>query len=126
MDQTHDSQAPQAFYTRQGAGGIRSWIFTLDHKRIGMMYLVSILTAFFLGGILAVLMRTGLLGPRPGIMDAETYNRTFTLHGAIMIFLFIIPVWAGFGNYIVPLQVGALDMAFPRINALSFWVVPRN
>ena len=103
--------------------GIRSWIFTLDHKRIGMMYLVSILTAFFLGGILAVLMRTELLGPRPGIMDAETYNRTFTLHGAIMIFLFIIPgIPAALGNFVLPMMLGAKDVAFPKMNLGSYYL----
>jgi len=105
------------------AHGFRSWLFTLDHKRIGVMYLVSILTSFLLGGILAVLMRTELLGPSPGIMDAETYNRVFTLHGAIMVFLFIIPgIPAALGNFILPIMLGAKDVAFPKMNLGSYYL----
>ena len=100
--------------------GIRSWLLTLDHKRIGVMYLVAILTSFFLGGIFALLVRTELLTPGQTIVDADTYNRMFTLHGAIMIFLFIIPgIPAALGNFILPLQLGAKDVALPRLNLAS-------
>ena len=85
--------------------GLRSWIFTLDHKRIGVMYLFSILTFFFIGGILAILVRTELLGPQRTIMSAAAYDRVFTLHGAIMIFLFIIPgIPAALGNFLLPVM----------------------
>ena len=105
------------------AHGLKSWAFTLDHKRIGIMYLVSILGAFLLGGILALLMRTELLGPRPTIMGAETYNRVFTLHGAVMIFLFIIPgIPAALGNFILPIMLGAKDVAFPKMNLGSYYL----
>ncbi len=103
--------------------GFRSWAFTLDHKRIGIMYLVSILSAFLLGGVLAILIRTELLGPRPGIMNAETYNRIFTLHGIVMIFLFIIPgIPAALGNFVLPIMLGAKDVAFPKLNLGSYYL----
>ena len=103
--------------------GLRSWIFTLDHKRIGVMYLVSILASFVLGGLLAGLIRTELLGPTRTIMSAESYNRTFTLHGAVMVFLFIIPgVPAALGNFVIPLMLGAKDLAFPKMNLASYYL----
>jgi cytochrome c oxidase subunit 1 len=103
--------------------GLRSWLTTLDHKRIGVMYLVLTLTAFFLGGVFALLIRLELLTPGPTIMDAMTYNRMFTLHGVIMIFLFMIPAIPGiFGNFFIPLMIGAQDVAFPRINLLSVYL----
>jgi len=103
--------------------GIRSWLFTLDHKRISVLYLVSILSAFFLGGVFALLVRTELLTRGRTIMDAETYNQMFTLHGAIMIFLFIIPgIPAALGNLVLPLMLGAKDVAFPRLNLASWWL----
>ena len=106
--------------------GFMSWATTVDHKRISIMYLVSILASFFLGGILALLVRTELLGPAKTIMDAKTYNQTFTLHGAVMIFLFIIPgIPAGLGNFVVPMMLGAKDVAFPKLNLASYylWVI---
>ncbi len=103
--------------------GLKSWLFTLDHKRIGVMYLWSIMFAFLLGGLFAMLLRLELLTPRRTIMDAETYNRVFTLHGAIMVFLFIIPsIPAALGNFVLPLMLGARDVAFPRLNLASYWV----
>jgi cytochrome c oxidase subunit 1 len=103
--------------------GWRSWVFTLDHKRIGVMYLVSILAAFLLGGILAMLIRTELLTPQRTIVDADTYNQIFTLHGAVMIFLFIIPgIPAALGNFVLPMMIGAKDVAFPRLNLMSYYL----
>ncbi len=103
--------------------GIMSWLFTLDHKRIGILYLVSVMFFFFVGGVLAMLLRLELLSPGQDIMDAETYNQFFTLHGAIMIFLFIIPsIPAILGNFVLPLMLGAKDVAFPRLNLASWWV----
>lgn len=101
--------------------GFRSWAFTLDHKRIGVMYLVSILSSFLLGGVFAILIRTELLTPTETIMKADTYNQVFTLHGAVMIFLFIIPgIPAALGNFVLPIMLGAKDVAFPRLNLFSY------
>ena len=103
--------------------GLRSWIFTLDHKRIAIMYLFSILTAFFLGGFFAMMIRTEHVKPSHTFMNAETYNRVFTLHGAIMIFLFLIPSMSAiFGNFALPMMLGAKDLAFPKLNLASYYV----
>jgi len=106
--------------------GILSWVFTLDHKRIGVMYLISIMAALGLGGALAMLIRTELAAPGQTIVDEDTYNQLFTLHGAVMIFLFIIPgIPAALGNFVLPIMLGAKDVAFPRLNLFSYhlWVV---
>jgi len=106
--------------------GILSWLLTLDHKRIGVMYLGCVLTAFLLGGVFALLLRTELLTPGRTIVDHDTYNQLFTLHGAVMVFLVIIPgIPAALGNFILPLQLGAKDVAFPRLNLASWylWVI---
>ncbi len=103
--------------------GIRSWLVTLDHKRIGVMYLGAVLFAFFLGGVFAMLVRTELFTRGRTLMDADTYNRMFTLHGVVMVFLFIIPaIPAALGNFILPIQLGAKDVAFPRLNLLSLYI----
>ena len=103
--------------------GIASWLVTLDHKRIGMMYLIGVTAAFLLGGIFALLVRAELWAPGNTIADADTYNRFFTLHGAVMVFLFIIPsVPAALGNFILPVMLGAKDVAFPRLNLASFYL----
>src|SRR6185503_11436585 len=105
------------------ATGIMSWLFTLDHKRIGVNYLICVLTAFFFGGIAALLVRTELIAPGRTIMDQDTYNRMFTMHGAIMVFLVIIPsVPAALGNFVLPIMLGAKDVAFPRLNLFSWWL----
>jgi len=103
---------------------ILDWLTTVDHKKLGILYLYVTMFFFGVGGILALLVRTQLAVADSTFVGHDAYNQIFTMHASAMIFLFIIPVWAGFGNYIVPLQIGALDMAFPRINALSFWLVP--
>ncbi|MBK8261752.1 MAG: cytochrome c oxidase subunit I [Nannocystis sp.] len=103
--------------------GIMSWLFTVDHKRLGVMYLASVLLFFLVAGILAIFLRTELLTPAADYVSASTYNQLFTLHGAIMVFLFIIPATPGaLGNIFLPLMLGAKDVAFPRLNLLSFWV----
>ncbi len=103
--------------------GVWSWLFTLDHKRIGLMYLMSVLGSFFLGGIMALLVRTQLLTPEGLIMDQDQYNQVFTLHGAIMVFLVIIPsIPAALGNFVLPIMLGAKDVAFPRLNLFSYWL----
>ncbi|MCB1188624.1 cbb3-type cytochrome c oxidase subunit I [bacterium] len=101
--------------------GFASWFFTLDHKRIGIMYMCSILTAFFLGGVFAMLIRTELFTPGQLMFTSDQYNRVFTLHGAIMVFLVLIPgIPAALGNFVLPLMLGAKDVAFPRLNLLSY------
>ncbi|MGA2434285.1 MAG: cytochrome c oxidase subunit I [Bryobacteraceae bacterium] len=103
--------------------GLWSWLTTVDHKRIGVMYLFSVLFAFLLGGIFAILIRVQLLHSGGGIMKPETYNKIFTLHGVVMIFLFIIPsIPAAFGNFVLPLMLGAKDVAFPRLNLASYYI----
>lgn len=103
--------------------GFFSWAFTLDHKRIGVMYLVSILFFFLIGGLFALALRSELLTPGKNFIDAKTFNQFFTLHGAIMVFLVIIPgIPASLGNFILPLQLGAKDVAFPRLNLMSYYI----
>jgi cytochrome c oxidase subunit 1 len=103
--------------------GILSWLLTRDHKRIGVMYFVLTTLSFFLGGVFALLVRLELLTPGPTIMSAATYNRMFTLHGVVMIFLFMIPAIPGiFGNFFMPIMVGARDVAFPKLNLLSLYL----
>ncbi|HEV3128949.1 MAG TPA: cytochrome c oxidase subunit I [Solirubrobacteraceae bacterium] len=99
------------------------WVLTTDHKKIGIMYLVLTFVFFLLGGVEALLMRTQLAVPGNTLLTGERYNELLTLHGTTMIFLFVVPVMAGFGNYFLPLMIGARDMAFPRLNALSFWLL---
>ncbi|MBM43392.1 MAG: cytochrome c oxidase subunit I [Phycisphaerae bacterium] len=103
--------------------GAWSWLFTLDHKRIGIMYLTCVLSAFFVAGVFALLVRTQLLTPEGTIMSQDDYNQAFTLHGAIMVFLVIIPsIPAALGNFVLPIMLGAKDVAFPRLNLFSFWL----
>ena len=104
--------------------GLYDWLTTTDHKKIGILYLTSSFIFFLVGGILALLVRTELAQPGLQFMGESSYNQFFTMHASVMLFLFVIPMLAGFGNYVVPLMVGAPDMAFPRINALSFWLLP--
>jgi cytochrome c oxidase subunit 1 len=118
----HGGHDDHSNYLTSGRG-VMSWLVTLDHKRIGLMYLVSVLVAFLAGGIFALLVRTELLNPGRTIMDAQTYNQAFTLHGAIMVFLFIIPsVPAAFGNFFLPIMLGTKDVAFPKLNLASFYI----
>ncbi len=103
--------------------GIRSWLFTTDHKRIALLYLASITLFFFVGGAAAVLMRLNLIEPQGSLVQPETYNKLFSMHGIFMVFFFLIPsIPAVLGNFLVPMMVGARDLAFPRINLLSWYV----
>src|SRR6201997_292561 len=99
------------------------WVLTTDHKKIGIMYLVTTFVFFGMGGVEALMMRLQLGVPNNSLVTSEHYNQLLTLHGTTMIFLFVVPVMAGFGNYFVPLMIGARDMAFPRLNAMSFWLL---
>jgi cytochrome c oxidase subunit 1 len=103
-------------------GGLTGWLTTVDHKRIGILYIVSAFAMFLVGGLLAELMRVELAAPGVQVVGAQGYDQLFTMHGTIMLLLFGTPVAIGLGNYVVPLQIGTDDMAFPRLNALSFWV----
>ncbi|MCZ6835585.1 MAG: cbb3-type cytochrome c oxidase subunit I [Planctomycetota bacterium] len=103
--------------------GFLSWAFTLDHKRIGVMYLISVLTAFFFGGMAALAVRLELFSPGTQFMGQDTYNKMFTLHVALMVLLVIIPsVPAAMGNFILPIMLGAKDVAFPKLNLMSYWL----
>jgi len=103
--------------------GIKSWLLTKDHKRIAVLYLVSITVMFILGGVFALLVRLELLTPGPDLMSSDTYNKVFTMHGIIMVFFFLIPsIPAVLGNFLIPLMIGARDLAFPRINLLSWYI----
>src|SRR5215813_4473371 len=103
--------------------GWRSWLFTTDHKRIGLLYLVSITLFFFLGGFFALLIRLDLMTPPGDLISSETYNKMFSMHGIIMVFFFLIPsIPAVIGNFVLPMMLGAKDLAFPRLNLLSWYV----
>src|SRR6476469_5768480 len=113
---------PSPSYLSDGTS-VRSWLTTRDHKRIALLYLISITFFFAIGGVAALLMRLKLLVPGPALVQAETYNKLFTMHGVTMIFLFLIPsIPAVLGNFLVPLMIGAEDLAFPRLNLASWYV----
>jgi len=103
--------------------GIRSWLFTTDHKRIALLYLVSITAMFFVGGFFALLIRLELLTPAGDLLLADTYNKMFSMHGQVMVFFFLVPsIPATLGNFLIPMMIGAKDLAFPRINLLSWYI----
>jgi len=123
MNSAADSSAAHSKNYLTDGTTIRSWLLTKDHKRIGLMFLALTLIAFLLGGIFAMLIRIELLTPGPTIMDALTYNRLFTLHGVVMIFLFMIPaIPSAFGNFFLPIMLGAKDVAFPRLNLATIYI----
>jgi cytochrome c oxidase subunit 1 len=103
-------------------GRVAGWVTTADHKRIGLLYIVTSLVFFAAGGILALLMRAQLAQADESFITRDRYNELFTIHGTTMVFLVVVPIFAGFANYLVPLMIGARDMAFPRLNALSYWL----
>ncbi len=103
--------------------GIRSWLFTTDHKRIALLYLLSITAFFFIGGFAALLIRLELLTPAGDLLSADAYNKAFTMHGQVMVFFFLIPsIPAVLGNFLIPIMIGAKDLAFPRINLISWYI----
>ena len=113
---------PAEHYLNAGYG-LRSWLLTTDHKRIAILYLISVTLMFLLGGVFALLVRLELLTPASDLFQPENYNKVFTMHGIVMIFFFLIPaVPAVLGNFLVPMMIGAKDMAFPRINLLSWYI----
>ncbi|TPW16237.1 MAG: putative cytochrome c oxidase subunit I/subunit III [Acidimicrobiaceae bacterium] len=101
--------------------GWRSWAFTVDHKKLGIMYGVVAMFFFLVGGVEALLIRAQLMGPNGRVLSAGLYNEMFTMHATTMVFLFVMPMAAAWANYFVPLQIGARDVAFPRLNAFGFW-----
>ncbi len=102
--------------------GIAGFLTTVDHKRIGLRYMVTSLAFLLVGGAEALLLRSQLAQPNSGLLGPEAFNQLMTMHGTTMILLFNTPMFAAFGNYLLPLQIGTRDMAFPRLNALSYWV----
>ncbi len=117
-----EKQLPKNHYLN-AAHGIKSWLFTTDHKRIGLLYLGSITIFFFIGGAYASLIRLELLTPQGDLVQPDTYNRLFTMHGILMIFFFLLPsIPAVLGNFIIPLQIGAKDVAFPKLNLASWYM----
>ena len=104
--------------------GIWGWITTVDHKKIGIMYGAASLFFFAIGGGEALLIRAQLAAPGQKLLSAALYNQVFTMHGTTMIFLFVMPLSAAFANYMIPIQIGARDVAFPRLNAFGYWHIP--
>jgi cytochrome c oxidase subunit I len=122
---TYAAPVPQivAHDVKRESSGWTSWITTTDHKRIGIMYMVTTFVFFCLGGVEALMIRLQLGVPNNTLVSPQVYNQLFTMHGTTMIFLFVVPMMAGLANYFVPLMVGARDMAYPRLNALSYWLL---
>jgi cytochrome c oxidase subunit I len=120
IERPADLTAPEPSFRAK----VMDWLTTTDHKRIGILYVVTAFFFFVVAGIMALLIRSELAQPGLQFVSDQTYNELFTMHGTIMIFLFVMPVFSGFANYVMPLMIGAPDVAFPRINALSYWMVP--
>src|SRR5690349_22776385 len=113
---------PTVNYLNNGHG-LKSWLLTKDHKRIAQLYLFSITDFFFLGGFFALMIRLELLTPAADLVQPDTYNKLFTMHGVVMVFFFLIPsIPATLGNFLIPIMIGAKDLAFPRINLLSWYI----
>ena len=122
METASQSSEPKTNYLNADYR-IKSWLLTTDHKRIAILYLISITLFFFLGGFFAMLIRLELLTPAGDLVLSDTYNKLFTMHGVVMIFLFLIPsIPAVFGNFLVPMMIGAKDLAFPRLNLASWYI----
>src|SRR5438105_3006227 len=100
---------------------LHDWLTTVDHKKIGILYILMAIVFLVIGGLEAILMRWQLFYPRNTVLGPDTFNQFFTMHGTTMVFFVGMPILIGMGNYLVPLMIGARDMAFPRINALGFW-----
>ena len=115
------SEALGVFKRPAASSSWRDWLVTVDHKKIGIMYGVAAFFFFIVGGVEALLIRLQLIGPDGKVLSADQYNQMFTMHATTMVFLFVMPMAAAFANYFIPLQIGARDVAFPRINAFGFW-----
>src|ERR1700756_2701132 len=101
---------------------LHEWVTTVDHKRLGILYVVYAMTFLLIAGVEAMIMRIQLIRPHNDFISPQVFNRMFTMHGTTMIFFVIMPVMFGYANYLMPLMIGARDMAFPRLNAFSFWM----
>src|SRR3989338_7493662 len=127
MGQAHAAHHGSYLDEHKDAGFFRwlmGWVVTYDHKRIGILYMLTSLTAFLIGGVFALLVRYELLTPAQDFLSSNAYNRIFTLHGAVMVFWFIIPAIPGaLGNFFLPLMIGAKDVAFPRLNLASYYLL---
>src|SRR5688500_8686196 len=117
--QAHVHHAPHAHAPKRT--GLWDWLTTVDHKKIGILYAVTALIFLLVGGIEAMLIRIQLARPDNAFLSAEAYNQIFTMHGTTMVFLMGMPLAVAFGNYLIPLQIGARDVAFPRLNAFGYW-----
>src|SRR5215469_3800011 len=115
-------EAPRENYLNV-AHGVASWLLTKDHKRIAILYLITLTVTFFIGGLAITIVRLNLMVPEGGLVDADTYNKLFTMHGVVMVFFFLVPVVPTvLGNFCLPLMIGAKDLAFPRINLASWYL----
>src|SRR5262245_903241 len=121
---THDLPHPATLDAAAARAGLLEWVSSVDHKQIGILYIVTSLGFFALGGIEAVLIRIQLAFPGNAFLPPSLFNQMFTMHGTTMVFLVGMPALTGFANYFVPLMIGARDVAFPRLNALGYWFVP--
>src|ERR1700733_5872726 len=111
-----------AVESRSFVDRLHDWVATVDHKRLGLLYIAYALMFLLIGGIEAIIMRIQLIRPHNNFVSPQVFNRLFTMHGTTMIFFVVMPVMFGFANYLIPLMIGARDMAFPRLNAFSFWM----
>src|SRR6202142_56526 len=119
----HEAPAESPVNYLNATYGLKSWLLTLDHKRIGLLYLGTITLTFVVGGLAAVLMRLNLIEPQGALVEPETYNKLFSIHGIIMVFFFLVPsIPATLGNFLIPLMIGARDVAFPKLNLMSWYV----
>ncbi|MCB1024934.1 MAG: cbb3-type cytochrome c oxidase subunit I, partial [Acidobacteria bacterium] len=122
MDLDGIAEEPKVNYLTNG-WSLKSWLLTKDHKRIAIMYLISVSLFFFIGGVYAATIRLEMLTPASDLLESGTYNKVFTQHGIIMVFFFLIPsIPAILGNFLIPIMIGAKDLAFPRINLLSLYI----
>ena len=119
------AEAPREPITRPAAppwtAVLHDWVTTVDHKKIGILYVIMAVVFLVVGGVEALLLRWQLVWPRDDFLGPDTFNQMFTMHGTTMVFFMGMPILVGMGNYLVPLMIGARDMAFPRLNALGFW-----
>src|SRR5579872_436100 len=119
----HEVPAESRVHYLNARYGIKSWLLTLDHKRIGLLYLGTITFMFLIGGIAATLMRLNLIEPQGALVEPETYNKLFSTHGIVMVFFFLVPsIPATLGNFLIPLMIGARDVAFPKLNLMSWYI----
>src|ERR1700690_3414621 len=119
----HEAPAESGVNYLNATYGVKSWLLTLDHKRIALLYLATITLTFVVGGMAAVLMRLNLIEPQGALVEPETYNRLFSIHGIVMVFFFLVPsIPATLGNFLIPIMIGARDVAFPKLNLLSWYI----